>query len=158
MTFTITLALRPWMRYAGAGLVGFALGLSALLLRGCDPKPPGPPVPPVPPGPVAGLRVLVVYESAELSKLSKGQLAGLTGAAVRQYLTAHCAKGSDGKTPEFRFFDKDTDLSAESPAWRELMARPRPSVPWLVVQNGAKVAESPLPDDLLAALQKIGGP
>jgi hypothetical protein len=130
------------------------------------PTPPGPTPPgPTPPGPTpgpapipeAGLRVLIVYESSELSKLPPAQANVLYARSVRDFLNASCAVGADGKTREWRIWDKDVDPSQESAVWQAAMKRPRASVPWLLVSNGKTGYEGPLPgtaDDLLALLKK----
>ena len=124
-----------------------------------DPKPPDPPVPP--PGPVTDLRALVIYETADLSKLTPAQLNILYAKSVRDYLNAKTPLGPDGKTHEWRIYDKDVDLSADAPLWKELMSRPRASTPWVVLHGGGKVLyEGPVPanvDEALALLKKWGG-
>jgi len=121
------------------------------------PVPPEPPVPPVPPGP-PGLRVLIVYDATKAAQ--KGIDAILKGAEVRTYLASKCAKGADGKTPEYRVWDKDTDVSAEAKTWQDAMARPRVTVPWILISDGAKGYEGPLPAtvaETMALLKKYGG-
>lgn len=146
-------------------------------VEGTPPTPPTPPVPPgpnppgpgpgptpQPPGPVPipdpGLRVLIVYETADLSKLPKEQLAILTSQAVRAYLSSHCAKGPDSKTPEWRIFDQNVSMGNESALWQGAMKRPRTALPWIVISNGTIGYEGPLPanvDETLALLKKFGG-
>lgn len=129
-----------------------------------DPKPPGPiPPPPIPPEPkppdpkppepaptpapipVAGLRVLIVYESADVGKLSAGQRAIIFGKSVRDALDAKCVIGPDGKTREWRIFDKDVDATADSKLWADAMKRNRTAYPWLIISNGTTGWEGPLP-------------
>lgn len=125
------------------------------------PTPPTPPVPPTPPPiPQEGLRVLILYESAELSKLPAPQQLVLASQSVRDYLNGKCVVGADGKTREWRMWDKDVDASAESKVWQEALARPRKGVPWIIVSNGKDGFEGPLPasvDETLALLKKYGG-
>jgi hypothetical protein len=113
------------------------------------PKPPTPPVPPVPdppaPIPVAGLHVLIVYESAELPKMPAAQQAIIFSQTVRDSLNIRCAVGPDGKTRQWRMWDKDTKGADDSPLWAAAMARPRQSVPWVIVSNGKAGFEGPLP-------------
>lgn len=125
---------------------------------------PTPPIPPVPPGPTPipteGLHVLVVYETADLSTLPRAQMQVLTSGAVRDYLNQKCVKGPDGKTAEWRIWDKDVDAKNESKFWQDVMARKRDKLPWLYVSNGKAVYEGPLPgtiDETLALLRKFGG-
>lgn len=130
-----------------------------------EPAPPVPPVPPVPPPspapiPLPGLRALFIYESAELAKMPASQQLVLTSQLVRDYLNSKCAVGPDNRTKEWRFYDKDTDLSADGKAWQDAMKRPRTQVPWLIVSNGKEGYEGPLPENeakTLELLKKYGG-
>ena len=114
-----------------------------------DPGPGPGPNPPVPPGPapipVDGLRVLIVYESADLAKLSISQQAIVYGKTMRDLLNDKCVVGPDGKTREWRFWDKDVDVSAESKLWQDAMKRDRKTLPWLIISNGKAGFEGPLP-------------
>lgn len=129
------------------------------------PVPPAPPVPPTPPPdpapiPAAGLRVLIVYESAELAKLPAAQTNVLYAKSVRDYLNAKCPAGPDGKTKEWRIWDKDSDTAGESRLWQDAMRRPRKSVPWILISTGVGGYEGPLPatvDETLTLLRKYGG-
>ena len=135
-----------------------------------DPDPGPGPVPPVPPGPTPGpapipepgFRAIMIYESAELSMLPASQLAVMHAAEVYAYLNAKCVKGPDGKTAEWRVWDKDVNTASESKVWQEAMKRPRKSLPWLIVSNPAKAGgfEGPLPmtvAETLTLLKKWGG-
>jgi hypothetical protein len=131
------------------------------------PTPPGPTPPgPTPPGPAPipgdGFRVLMVYETAGLSKLPPPQQAVLYSNEVRSYLNSHCVKGPDGKTAEFRIWDQNVNTASESKTWQDAMARPRKSVPWLIVSNPQKGGgwEGPLPStvaDAMKILTQFGG-
>lgn len=130
------------------------------------PPDPGPgPVPPVPPGPlppipVAGFRTLIVYETSELSKLPAKQAAILYAKSIRDYLQSKAVMGPDGKTKEWRMYDKDVDVSAESKIWQDAMKLPRTQVPWIVISDGKTGFSGPLPADVtstLALLKKFGG-
>lgn len=136
----------------------------ATVVIGEPPTPPPPPDPPTPPDPppipTTGLRVLIVYESGELAKLPKGQLAVIYSKSVRDYLNGKCTVGPDGKTREWRMWDKDVDASGESTHWQTALKRPRTSVPWILISDGKKGFEGALPasvDDTLALLKKYGG-
>lgn len=117
-----------------------------------DPKPPGPdprPDPIVPPPiPGDGLRVLIVYESADLAKYPPAQNAIFFSNKVRTHLDTRCARGPDGKTPEWRQYDQNADLKNDSQLWKDAMARPRKSLPWMIVSNGKTGYEGPLPADV----------
>lgn len=136
-----------------------------------DAPPPPPPVPPgpVPPGPIPpgpapiplpGLRVLVVYESAET--LSREQGSALSSQEMRGWLNRYCARGPDGKTAEWRVWDKDVNVANVAAHWREAMARPRKTLPWIVISRPEKGGgyEGPLPgniQDMMTLLRKWGG-
>ena len=85
---------------------------------------------------------------------------------VADYLAAKCVKGADGKTPETRAYDQHTPMDAAPKLWRDAMARPRSSLPWLVVSNGKTGFEGPVPynpadpadlNPILTLLKKYGG-
>lgn len=124
------------------------------------PTPPVPPVPPTPPAPIpeAGLRVLMVYETAE--SLTPTQQAIMQGQTVRDWLNAHCVKGPDGKTAEFRIWDKDINTAGASPLWQAAMKRPRTKLPWLLISNPGKGGyEGELPasvDEMIKLLNQYG--
>lgn len=121
------------------------------------PTPPAPPpLPPAPPGPQPptpdgtapidgdGLRVAIIYESSEQPKLSKGQQETMFAAEPRAYLTANCVKETG--TAEWRLIDQDTPFFDANSKWKKALARPRASIPWLLVSNGKTGFEGPLPD------------
>lgn len=100
-----------------------------------------------------GFRAIVVYESAD------GLPQQVSGEDVRGYLRTKCVQAVDG-TPEYRFWDKDTDLSAVDSYWKDAMSRKRDSLPWLLCSNGKTGFEGPLPAtpaEVLAVLKKNGG-
>lgn len=105
---------------------------------GPDPSPPPPPVP-------GGMRVLMVYETADLGKLPSSQLVVLHGQAVREYLNQKCVKGPDGKTADWRLWDAHVSLENEREIWRNLMARPRTSLPWVHIVGSKKDYSGSLP-------------
>lgn len=118
------------------------------------PVPPGPnpPVPPgpVPPGPaplpVTGLHVLLVSESADRTDLTKGQRDVLTSTeagSFRDFLDKNCSK--TGGAPDWRWFDPQQ--APADPVWAAALARPRTSLPWIVVSNGTAGYEGPIPAD-----------
>lgn len=131
------------------------------------PEPPTPPTPPVPPAPVpipaAGFRVLLVEEKDDRGTIPQPQLAAMFSTQVRDYLNRKCAKGPDGKTPEWRFWDKDVVLSAESETWQKIWTATKPQLtklPAVVVINGTDGKVFDMPADeagLLALLKQYGG-
>jgi hypothetical protein len=122
------------------------------------PTPPGPDPPPRPGGTFS--RALILYESAETGKMPLAQQNVLYDSTVRASLDAKCAPDAGGKTKAWKIWDKDVDASGEGKAWQDLMARPRASVPWIILANDAGVVyEGPLPAtvaDTLALLAKYG--
>lgn len=146
-----------------------AVGWVVILRQGPTPVPPPPPVPPDPtpkpptpspaPIPVQGFRVLVVFDqTGGTAILSKAQQNELYGAEVAAYLNAKCVKGPDGKTPEWRIWQKDTPLTGASELWRQAMGRHRDNLPWIVISNGVDGYEGPLPDGgIINLLKKWGG-
>lgn len=121
-----------------------------------DPKPDDPN--PIVPIPGAGLRVLFVYETKDLSKLPSAQVQMLTAKVVLDYLDAKCVK--ENGVPEYRKFDQNVDTRNMSEVWRQAMAKPRKSIPWLLISNGKDGYEGEWPkntDELLKLLKKYGG-
>lgn len=122
---------------------------------------PGPNPGPDPFGSTAGgLKVLVVLETADAGKLPKEQLTALQSQDTLGYLNSHCATDADGKTRCWRIWDKDVNPANEATMWQKAFARPRKSLPWVIVSNGRAWTEQSLPKDkdaLLALLKKYGG-
>lgn len=109
--------------------------------------PPKPPVdPPVPPQPDAdkaplpdspGFNVLMIYESGALPPaITKEQHEIQYLPTVRDWLTANTTP-SDGWAG-WRTGDPDAGVPQSSNLWARMLAVPRTSLPWLVVNNGAK--------------------
>ena len=126
--------------------------------------PPVPPTPPVPPEPVVSkLRVLFVVDKSVVAKLPPPQQEIFNlPKDLRDYLNSHCLVVAN--VPEWRIFDKDDDVSAESPAWQAGMNRyksnSQSSLPWLVLVNETSDFAGPLPSnkgDLILLFQKYGG-
>ena len=131
------------------------------------PVPPGP-TPPTPPGPQPptpapdnpapipgdGLRVLVVFETADVARLPVAQAAILYSKTARDFLEANCVAGPDGRTKEYRIYDRD--VVGDSQLWQAAMKRPRSSVPWLVVSNGRAGYEGPLPATVADFIELVG--
>lgn len=150
-----------------AGATTEADGVVKRIRANVAPRPPPKPPEPTPPAPdkppiaAAGFRVLIVYETGDLPKYPPAQQAVFYSDDVRSYLRTHCAVGLDGKTAEARVFDQNTPMANESKLWQDAMARPRKSLPWIVVSNGKTGTEEPLPAnvaDAMALLRKYGGP
>lgn len=140
--------------------IGITTESAVLEIKGKDPPKPVDPVTPTPDPnddpnlDTSKLRVLIVEETADRAGLPPGQLAVLTSSKVRRALDALCMK-VDG-TPEWRIFDDDSDISAESDVWQEAMAKPRSSLPWLLVSDGKQGVSMPLPksvDEMLGILE-----
>lgn len=119
------------------------------------PEPKPEPTPNPAPIPDAGLRVLIVYESGKQAQMPPEQRNILYAKAVRDYLNTKCVVGPDNQTREWRIYDQDVDTTLDSDVWRKAMARPRQSVPWIVVSNGTTGFEGPLPATIDATLELI---
>lgn len=118
------------------------------------PVPPIPPTPPVPPGPVKQLRVLFVYETS--ANQTREQLNIINSTKIRGYLNEK-AKG------EYRYWDKDIDVSKETAAWQEIWAATKPqlgTLPSIVIIDGTRGQVFPLPateEDTLSLIRKAAG-
>ena len=108
-----------------------------------DPKPDDPKPNPAP-IPLPGLRVMIVYDSAKLAEMPKDQQAILFGAETRGLLNQKCVADEQGNA-SWRIYPKVTDASNADKVWQDAIARPRASVPWVVVSNGKTGFEGPLP-------------
>ena len=132
-----------------------------------SPPPPGPgPTPPSPPAPsdeapikVPGFRVMLIYESEDLTKMPASQQLILYSKEVRDYLKAKCVE-NEVKTGEYYILDKDADVSSLPKYIQEAFARPKKSIPWMLISDGKTGYEGPLPanvTDTLKLLKKYGG-
>lgn len=113
-----------------------------------EPPTPDPDDPPGPPIPGKENRVLIIYESSDLPKYPPAQTAVFAAASLREYLAKKCVKGPDGKTPEYRIWDKDVDTVNVSTVWKDAMKLQRQSLPWIIVSNGSTGFSGPLPTDV----------
>lgn len=132
------------------------------------PVPPGPTPPPVPPAPVVGpFGVLILENPTERGK-NKGATDVIISPEVRAYMTAKCAKDTNGTTPKWRIMANDfTDekVKAMGGTWSEWFARAKADsagkLPWVIISDGkAKGDSMPLPesvDAMLTLLKKYGG-
>jgi hypothetical protein len=105
-------------------------------------------------GPPA-FRVFICYDPKTLPSLPPAQETVLYAQSVRDYLSAHCATGPDGKTKEWRIWPAGVDASAESALWQKVSKRPQTSLPWIVIGNGTTGFEGPLPKDTEATLELL---
>jgi hypothetical protein len=122
------------------------------LIVECGNTPQPPPTPPTPVDPEVpalidgdGNKVLIVYEAMQTDSLTKAQYNAVFGKEMRDFLDSKCAVGSDGKTKEWRIFDKDVDMKLSPPQWSKAMKRERKSIPWIIISNGKTGYEGPLP-------------
>lgn len=98
---------------------------------------------PEPPIPAAGLHVLVVYEAN--ATLPAGQAAILTGQATRSMLNDVCTTDARG-LKAYRLLPVGVEFGPdELPVWKTAFARPRTATPWVVISNGRRGYEGPLP-------------
>ena len=120
---------------------------------GPNPDPPTPdpdpdPKPDPAPIPDAGFRVLIIEDAKNRIKLPKEQSAILFDKRVRDYFQTKCVTEPDNKTKAWRIWDKDTDASADLKLWQDAMKRRRDSLPWIIISDGKKGYEGPLPKDV----------
>ena len=119
--------------------------------------------------PIVGkLWVVIVKDGAHLSRLPSSQMQALLSTTLLDYCATHCLKGTDGKTPEFKVYDKDTDISQQSPAIQKAfntavddLNKSGTTGPWLTISNGKTGYSGPLPLTEAAVLEKLkvyGGP
>lgn len=128
------------------GSIDFAVG---------EVKPPEPPKPPIP---GADFRVMVIYESSQA--MPSAQQVILTSPTVRTYLNSKTVPTPDGGKRGYYITDKDADFSNESKIWRDTLARPRMSIPWVVITSSTGGFEGPLPANIaefMTLLSKFGG-
>lgn len=145
--------LRLWILVLSIGLCGCPYKPDDIA-----PPAPGPTPSPVEPVVAGNLRVMIIEETAERHKLLPDQIAMLTAGEVRNYLVSKTAKV--GNTPGYRVLDKDADLKFDETYWRELMAKPRQSLPWIVIKNDKAEYSGPLPKTIpeaMSLLKKYGG-
>lgn len=127
---------------------------------GEPPRPPGPnpvvpPVPPVEASPwdnAQGLRVMLVYPSLPGAITAKQQTI-ITGAAVRDYVDAHCVKV--GNDPQYFFWKTGEDVSGVAKQWQAAYKLVEKG--GVVVGNGPKWEKLAIPagpDEFLALLAK----
>lgn len=122
---------------------------SAIILGvNADPTPPKPPKPDPLPDDTApikepGLRVLIVYESKDLPKMPASQQAVLFDKDVREFLGQSCVKAAN--VPEWRIVDQNVQVYGEQQVWKDALARPRKSLPWVLISNGKSGYEGELP-------------
>lgn len=117
-----------------------------------DPNPvPIPPTPGVAPIEGPGLRVLFVSESGE--QMPRDVEASFYSPEIAAFLNANCIK-VDGN-PDFRRVDPDTQFTDPNHRFAKALARPRASLPWLIISNGASGYEGPFPKTVAETLTLI---
>ena len=107
-----------------------------------DPDPPKPDPNDVVPIPGDGLRVLIVYEQDDQSKYKPDMIKQLYSLTMRQFLNSVCVKSSAG-LPEYRVLDEEVE--GEDSIWLTALKRKRESLPWIIISNGKRGFEGPLP-------------
>ena len=101
-----------------------------------------------------GLCVLIVDENEDYDTPAYAPfLPVLNSTALIDWLDANCAK-VDG-VPEWRHWDDDVEIVEESQKWRDALAIPRASLPWIVVSNGRTGYSGPLPQSEAATLELL---
>lgn len=150
---------------------------------GTGPQPPPNPVDPPVPVPVVtspfgnapGLHVLIVYQDDVANRYPITQQSVLFGAEFREYLRTKCAKDATGN-PQRRIYNSSVDLSSAPKLWQDAFAHVKKKqtvknpdgslveldkpLPWIIVGNGDKWEEGPLPKTVPEAItlaKKYGG-
>ena len=113
-----------------------------------EPPEPTPPSPGVAPIEGEGFRVLFVAETSE--PLPPAVEDSFYSKLITDYLNANCIK-VEGQ-PEFRRFDPDTPFTNPQHRFAKALARPRTSLPWLIISNGKSGYEGPFPTTVEATL------
>lgn len=131
-----------------------------------QPEPPGPGPEPKPPTPADtwskdGLRVLLLFETGN-NTMTPAQFAAVNSTFTRDYLSKKSVK-VNGQS-EWRYWDKDTDISRESAIWKDGFERWKKAgskVPFLLISNGKDADYAgDIPenlDKLAELLKKYGG-
>lgn len=97
---------------------------------------------------VPGLHVLIVEEKEDRATVPTGQQSVLKSSLISQHVI-------NEKKAEFRQYDDDPTITEEP--WKSAMARPRTSLPWIIVSNPGKGGfEGPLPGSIDETLALIG--
>lgn len=112
-------------------------------------QPTPPPDPPPPPGPTPGVapiegpgfRVMFVGETGDDMPQAVADI--FYSPEITKYLNENCVK-VDGQ-PDFRRVDPDTQYTDQTNRFVKALARPRASLPWLIVSNGVTGYEGPFP-------------
>lgn len=132
---------------------------------GPTPKPPDP-VPPVPPEPFPapipdiGFRVLIVWDKKNELKMPKAQQDALYDKSIRDYLRTKCVVDKDNPNGSWKIWPSDSNVSGETSIWQGAWKRERKSLPWILISDGKKGFEGPLPataEETLNLLKKYGG-
>ena len=97
----------------------------------------------------------MLYESNRFSEYPPPQVKVLFDNSLRVYLDSVTTLGPDYKTHEYRIWDKNIVLSNESAIWKNVMARPHPTMPWIVISNGVTGFEGPLPQNTFDTIALI---
>lgn len=146
-----TLVIQPHLKTLGLTTAAQHEGpwrvIAAAVKAGLTDIPPPPDVDP--PIPVTSLHVLIIEEMDDRSKLPASQVSVFTSSVLRKWLTDNNA--------QWRMFDDDVDQSNMEQKWKDAMARPRTSLPWLIASNGTTIFEGPLPKsetEVIAILEK----
>lgn len=115
-----------------------------------DPKPVDPPAPVAksPWGNAPGLRVLIVYP--EKGNLTAAQQPIITGAKVRNYLDTKCAQ--ENGQPGYFIWKTGEDVSGTPATWQAAYKLADGKTNWIVIGNGDRWEQGPIPADADAAL------
>lgn len=119
-----------------------------------QPDPPPTPTPGVAPIEGPGFRVMFVAETGDDMPAAVADI--FYSPEITAYLNANCIK-VDGH-PDFRRVDPDTQYTDQTNRFVKALARPRASLPWLIISNGVTGYEGPFPAtvaETLALLKRL---
>lgn len=134
--------------------------VTVTVVVGTGPNPPPTPEPgptPTPPRPDGapiegeGFRVLFIAETGE--EMTKDIQEAFYSPDVLSFLNSVCIKVND--TPDFRRVDPDTQFTDPNHRFAKALARPRTSLPWIIISNGTTGYEGPFPGGKSATLELI---
>ncbi len=105
---------------------------------------------------------MIVFDGENLASLTREQNSIIHDQPMHDYLKGKSVKGPGDENGAYRIWPSKTDATAESQVWRDAFARPRQSLPWLILSNAPNGGyEGPLPKtvaEFKALVEKVSVP
>jgi hypothetical protein len=101
------------------------------------------------------MHVLIIYDSSKVMNLPPSQIKVIYDQKLRTFLDSVTVMGPDGKTREYRIWDEGIVLTNVAQYWKDVMARPHPTIPWIVISTGTTGYEGPLPGSTVETIELI---